>query len=102
MTKNPFLNALAAAAYISLVASIVIYAPKSIDSAPGIIAPVTFLSLFVLSAALMGFFFLYQPLQFLLESKPREATRLFLMTAGSFAGITVVVVSIGFLLSGGF
>ena len=101
MTKNPFLNALAAAAYITLVAAAVFYVPNSFDASPGIIAPITFLSLFVLSAALMGFFFLYQPLQFLLESKPREATRLFLMTIGSFVCITAVLVSIGLLLSGG-
>jgi hypothetical protein len=99
MSKNPFLNALAATAYISVVASGIYYAPKAIDHVDGPIVPVAFLSLFVLSAAMMGYFFLYQPLRFLFENKSAEATKLFLATVAVFACITGIVFLALFLLS---
>jgi len=99
MSKNPFLNALGAMAYITVVASGIYYAPKAINRVDGPIVPIAFLSLFVLSAAIMGYFFLYQPLLFLFEAKPKEATKLFLMTVAIFACITGVMISSLFFLS---
>jgi len=46
----------------------------------------------------MGYFFLYQPLRFLFEHKPQEATKLFLQTVAVFAGITGVVITTWLLL----
>lgn len=54
MTKNPFVNALLASGYISVVASAMYYAPKYMEPVDAVIVPVTVLSLFVLSAAMMG------------------------------------------------
>lgn len=88
MTPNPFINALAALSYVTLVASIMFYGSHAIGPVDGLIVPVSFLSLFVLSAAMMGYFFLYQPLRFLFEGKPEEATKLFLSTVAVFACTT--------------
>jgi hypothetical protein len=102
MTKDYFLNALAATAYITLVASVLFYGTQMIPSSvDGIIVPIAFLSLFVLSAALMVYFFLYQPVRLLFEHKPAEATRLFLMTILAFACVTGVLVLVWILLSTG-
>jgi hypothetical protein len=92
MTKNPFLNALSATAYISLVASIMFYGPKGSIPEPSVMIPIVILSLFVLSAAMMGYFFLYQPVRFLIEGNVKDATKLFLLTVLSFACITGVMV----------
>jgi hypothetical protein len=92
MTRNPFLNALSATAYISLVASLMYYLPGKLAPAPGVMAIVAVLSLFVLSAALMGYFFLYQPVRLLIEGNVKDATKLFLLTVFSFACITGVMV----------
>lgn len=92
MNKNPFLNALAATAYISLVASIMYYGPKESIPEPSVMIPIAVLSLFVLSAAMMGYFFLYQPVLYLIEGNAKEATKLFLMTVFSFACITGTMV----------
>lgn len=92
MSKNPFLNALAAIAYIVGIASILYYGPGKSFVVDGVIAPIIFLSLFVLSAAMMGYFFLYQPVQFFFEGKPKEATKLFLTTVVVFACITVALI----------
>lgn len=93
MSKNPFLNALSATAYIAVVASVMFYAPKTSMPADGVIVPIAILSLFVLSAAMMGYFFLYHPVQLLIEGKQKEATKLFLSTVAIFACITLVMIS---------
>jgi len=87
MSKNPFLNALSATAYITAVASFMFYAPKT-NVPDGVIVPIVMLSLFVLSAAMMGYFFVYYPLRLLIENKPKEATKFFLSTVAIFAFIT--------------
>jgi hypothetical protein len=60
--------------------------------------PIAFLSLFTLSAASMGYFFVYQPVQLYLDGKKKAATSLFVRTLLVFAGITVVIFTL--LLSG--
>lgn len=92
MSRNPFLNALAATAYIVGIASVLYYGPGKAVVIDGVIAPIIFLSLFVLSAAMMGYFFLYQPIQFFFEGKPKEATKLFLTTVIIFACITAAII----------
>src|SRR5579863_2089493 len=92
MTKNPFINALCSLAYIVLVASILNFVSHTQGNKPDtIFAPIAFLSLFTLSAALMTYFFLYQPVQLYLDGKKKEATSLFVKTILVFAAITVVI-----------
>jgi len=99
MSKNPFLNALAATAYITAVALVMFYAPKTNVPSDGVIVPIVMLSLFVLSAAMMGYFFVYQPVQLLIESKQKEAVKLFLSTVLIFACITGFLLSVWILIS---
>jgi len=99
MSKNPFVNAFMATAYITALVSIVFNAPKTTVFENTIMAPIMFLSVFVLSASIMGYLFIYQPLRLFFEGKQQEAVRLFLLTVASFAGITVAVVASWLLLS---
>ena len=94
MTKNPLLNALCASLYIVLLVSAMFYAPflAGPDNDKGIIFPITILSLLVFSASLMGYIFLYQPIQLFLEGHKKEAVNLFLLTVASFAGVTLALV----------
>lgn len=95
MTKNPIINALLAALYIVvLVLTITFVAPKGPDIE--IIMPIVMLSLFVLSAAVMGYIFLYQPIQMFLDGKRKEGVDLFLKTVGSFAVVVVVFLCVLF------
>lgn len=91
MTKNPLINALAAIVYIILVASVMFYGTKNIGPSNSIIAPIAVVSLFTLSAAVMGYLFCYQPGMLYFDGKKKEAIRLFLQTVGVFGVITVVV-----------
>lgn len=91
LTKNPFINALAAECYIALVVCLMtaIAEPNQPDS-ESVFIPMAMLSLFVLSASIMGFLFLAEPLQMYLDNKKKEAVTFFLKTVGSFALFTVI------------
>jgi len=90
MTKNPFLNALAASLYITAVSSVMYYGTEFAPKSDNILAPIALISLFTLSAAVMGYLFCYQPLLLLFAKKQKAALDLFLQTLGTFATITIV------------
>lgn len=91
MTRNPFINALLAVGYITAVASFMFFAPKFEDAKLGVLVPMAVLSLFVLSAAVMGSIFFYHPVVLFLDGKRQEAVRLFGKTLGIFALITIAL-----------
>lgn len=96
MSKNPFLNASAALAYIILIASVMYYGTGIVGSVKSVIAPIAVLSLFTLSAAVMGYIFLFQPLQLYLDGKKKESVNLFSKTLCVFALLTFVIFIIFF------
>ena len=100
MTRNPFVNALAALAYIALIVTGIFYLPKSVDSEANIILPIMMLSLFVFSAAAMAYVFMYQPLQLFLEGEKKKGIDLFLKTLGAFALCAAIFASVGFYVTG--
>jgi len=97
MTKNPFINALSAVAYIAVFVSVIFYAGDFIEHSveDSIFAPIAFLSMFVFSAATMGYIFLSQPLQMFLEGQKKEAIDLFLKTLLTFGAVAGATVAIG-------
>jgi hypothetical protein len=98
MTKNPIVNALAGLLYIALVASLLFYVPPYIHIENSVLIPIVMLSLFVFSAASMGYIFLYQPLKLFLEGQKKESVSLFIQTLIIFAVSTAVFVSVGLYL----
>ncbi len=92
MSQNPFLNALGAISYIAVVVSLLHVVSNTLGDTPDTaFAPVAFLSLLTLSAAIMAYLFFYSPLLLLLEGKKREAVRLFTQTIALFGTCTGVV-----------
>lgn len=91
MTKNPLLNAVAAAGYIILVVSLLASVQDRFNGPDTIMAPIAMLSLLTLSVATMAYLFFYQPTLLFLENHKKEAVELFVRTLGMFAGITVLV-----------
>ena len=91
MTKNPFINAVVASAYIMLVGTIMNYGSRWFGGPDTFFTPMAALSLFVLSAAVMGYLFLYQPILLLLAGNKKEGLKLFLQTLAVFALITVLL-----------
>jgi hypothetical protein len=89
--KKPFIHALAAAAYIVLIVFVTNIIGSALKSQnDSIIIPITMLSLFVLSAAIMGFIFLYEPLRMLVEGNKQGALAFFGKEVGFFAGFVLL------------
>lgn len=99
MTNNPLYNALAALGYIVLIVTGIFYGGPLIGPEDTIFIPMAMLSLFVLSASIMGYIFLYQPAVLFLDNKRQEATTLFLSTVGIFACLTLALFILQLLLS---
>jgi len=91
MSKNPIINGLGASAYIILVAAIMYFGTKIMSHPDSFIAPTAFISLFTLSAAVMGYIFCYQPAQLYFDGKKKQAIQLFLQTIVVFAFITILM-----------
>ena len=92
MTKNPVINALSASLYILGIVSFLQIVSTTLKNKPDtFFAPVAFLSLLTLSAAVMVYLFFYQPVLFLLDGKKKQALQLFIRTVGVFAILTSMV-----------
>ncbi|OGI71646.1 hypothetical protein A3B84_00115 [Candidatus Nomurabacteria bacterium RIFCSPHIGHO2_02_FULL_35_13] len=97
--KKPFLCALGAALYIIVIVLVVRTLGSLLQSQEEtIIIPMTMLSLFVLSAAIMGFLFLSEPLQLLMENRKQEAIAFFAKVVGIFACFVAVFAILLFLI----
>ncbi len=92
MSWNPFLNALAASAYISGVVLLMNYIGSIGRDVPDVpIDGLAAISLLVFSVAVMAFLFFYHPLTLFLEHKRSEAIAYFLKTLAIF-GVTTALV----------
>ncbi len=97
--KKPFLYASAAALYIVIIVSAMnSVIENNIIPQKSIFIPMTMLGLFVLSALIMGFLFLYEPLCLFLEHRKKEAVSLFAKIVGFFACFIVLFLILLFLL----
>lgn len=100
MSQNPFKNALVAAGYISILVTLIFNSPHFIsDNELGMMLPVIILSVFVISAALMGYVFLYTPGRLFMEGKHKDASKLFFSTLVAFALIIALIVLLWLVLS---
>ena len=99
MTRNPYLNALAASAYIVVVAFVMFYGTDHTGQSPTVLIPIAVLSLFALSAAVMAFIFFFQPIQMFLDGHKQQAVELMLKTIGTFACITLLFLVVAFVIN---
>lgn len=88
--KNPYINSIYAEAYIILLVSLIRYIGKE-DSPDNFFSPVAALSLFVLSAAVMGYLFLGESLQLFWDGEKKQAVSFFMKTVITFAIITLIL-----------
>ena len=98
--KKPFVYALAAAVYIVLIVSIIniltVFKPEGGEEA--LIPMMMMLSLFVLSAAVMGFIFLSEPFRLYMEDRKQEEVAFFVRIVGFFACFVVLFLVLLFFL----
>lgn len=92
-----FLSAFGEGLYIFLVALLIRNGDKIFGNNPSILGIITFLLLFVVSAAISGALILGKPILFYLEGKKKEAIELFSLTLGwifIFLVILLIIVAI--------
>jgi hypothetical protein len=94
ITKTGLYNALGTLVYIVLVSLLLQNGEKLFGNMSGVTAPVTFLSLFTLSAAVVGGLIIGKPVMLYLDNKKKEAVSLFIQTVSWLAGATVVLLAI--------
>lgn len=95
MTKNPILNALAAAAYIGiLVGALSTFVDSEVEHIAPLLLPMLMISLFTLSAAVMGSIFFYQPFRLYFDGQKQEAVKLLVQTIGVFAILVVALLAV--------
>ncbi len=88
--KSPYFHSLLAEIYIMAI-SLVLTSLQNPNSPDTIFAPILALSLFVLSASIMGYLFLGRPFQLYLDGLKKEAVTFFAKTVIGFAVLTVIV-----------
>lgn len=92
--KKPFLHALVAVLYIVCLVSIIFFGGQVFHiEEDTIIIPMVMLTLFVLSAAVIGFLFLSEPIALLIEKRKQEAVTFFGWTVAYFACFLCLLVS---------
>ncbi|MFA6269878.1 MAG: hypothetical protein WC657_01545 [Candidatus Paceibacterota bacterium] len=97
--KKPFFYASGAALYIVIVVSILQTASYVFKDLSGtMLVPMAMLSMFVLSAAIMGYLFLSEPLYLLMENRKQEAIVFFAKIVGFFACFVVIFAILLFLV----
>ena len=100
MIKNPYLNAFMALGYIGGIILVINKTSSiAVNTPDTLLAPVTMLSLFVLSAVIMGILFIYEPLRLFLESQKPQALSFLLKTVGTFACFVLILAALLFYTS---
>src|SRR3989344_4928893 len=100
MTTNPFYNALFAISYIMVLVTAIFHGSNILKDVveESIFLPMGVLATLVLSVALMGYLFFYQPVILLLEGQREKAVKLFLHTIAIFAVATALVLLIALVV----
>ncbi len=95
--KKPILHAFVAVVYIVFIVSLVNFSNTFIPKET-LLIPMVMLGLFVLSAAVMGFLFLSEPLRLYLDGQKHEAYVFFGKTVAALTGFLIIGGIILFLI----
>ena len=99
--KYAFIHALSAAAYIALIATLINYVPKTVDSVKPPLPAIAFLLTFVISAAVMGLLIFARPAMWYLDGKKKDALALAISTIAFLTIIAIIFFSILFTIQAG-
>lgn len=100
LSKTAFYHALALVIYIALVGSIMSHGNTLFGKADTFLTPIAVLSLFTLSATVVGALVLGKPLMMYIDNQKKEAVSLFLQIVGWLAGCTLILLMTMLLMNG--
>ncbi len=90
LIKYSLINSLAVTVYVAIVGSLMYYGPQRFIPTPTVLVPITFLLLFVLSAAVVGLLIFARPVLLYFTGQKKESISLVLYTIGCLAIITII------------
>jgi hypothetical protein len=94
MTTNPIYSALFAISYIVLLVTAMNFAGTYLQAIEdNVFMPMGMIAILVLSVALMGYLFFYQPLVYLTDGHREKAVKHFLHSVAAFAVFTVFLIA---------
>jgi len=98
LIQRSLLNALGTLAYVSTLVTLVLNGEKMFGTVNPSIAPIMFLTVFVLSAAVTGGLVLGKPVMLFLNNQKNEAIRLFIYTLCwlALAVVILLIISVQF------
>src|SRR3989344_7102720 len=98
LIQRGLLNALGRLAYVSTLVTLVLNGEKMFGTVNPSIAPIMFLTVFVLSAAVTGGLVLGKPVMLFLNNQKNEAIRLFIYTLCwlALAVVILLIISVQF------
>ena len=97
MPKNPYVHAALASLYIIAIVLAINFGTHYAPPKDNLFMPMAMLSLFVLSASVMGYLFVFEPAQLYLNGKKKEAISFFVKTVGTFAVFTALIAVASFI-----
>ena len=93
MKWNPYINGIAAVAYVWGLGLLINHISSLHHDTPdNITGTITAFSLFIFTGAVLAFLFFYRPVMLLIERRPHEALIFFLKTLGLFGITTIIMV----------
>lgn len=98
LLQKGLINTLGVIAYVAIVVTLITNLGHIIEEDNPILAPITFLTLLVFSAAVTGGLVLGRPILMYLNDKKTEAIQLFLYTLGWLAIALVILIVINIAL----
>ncbi len=91
LAQRSFLNAFGTVAYIAIIGTVMKNGDKIFGTVDNALAPILFLTLFVLSAAITAGLVLGKPVLMFLSGAKEDAVKLFIFTLGWLAGVVIVL-----------
>jgi len=92
--KTSLINALGVTLYVALIALVFRYAEKIFGKMNSYLGQLSFLLLFVLSAAVVGYLILAKPIMLYLDGAKKEAAKLLVSTIGWLFVATILALLI--------
>jgi hypothetical protein len=94
--KQPVITGVVAFLYIIGVVSVMNLGSEAMSQPNDFVASIAIISLFTLSAAVMGYLFVFQPVHLYLADKKEEAISYFLHSVLTFGALTAVILVLMF------
>ncbi len=98
LIRYSFLQALGVLVYVALVSWFMMQAENLVGNEKTLWAPITFLTLLVVSVAMVGSLIFGRPVMWYIDGQKKESIKLLFMTLGFLVGFMAVILLLKFMI----